>query len=243
MRIVKMIILIDYDNLDTLERQRGTRHVITRLFDVLSSRRETWARRVDCRLYGGWLEKDASSRNAERLIPDLRHNFPCSVPVTGAGGSRTVLVRVELARSLACDPAAVVLTHTYRRRSFPPMLRCNAAPFSGCATPSSCPVSPLDPFIRNASCPVDGCSVKPSTVLTREEQKLVDSMLIVDLVHFAETADEPLVVVSADEDLWPGIRFVLLRGARVIHVIPGRRRMDRDRYQCLETDTYSRVLM
>ena len=29
----KVIILIDYDNLDRLERQRGTRYVITRLLD------------------------------------------------------------------------------------------------------------------------------------------------------------------------------------------------------------------
>ena len=80
-------------------------------------------------------------------------------------------------------------------------------------------------------------------MLAREEQKLVDSMLVVDLVHFAETTDEPLVVVSADDDLWPGIRFVLLRGARVIHVIPRRSRVNRERYRRLETETYSQVVM
>lgn len=80
-------------------------------------------------------------------------------------------------------------------------------------------------------------------VLEREEQKLVDSMLVVDLVHYAETTEEPLVVVSADDDLWPGIRFVLLRGARVIHVIPRRSRLNRERYRLLETETYSWVAM
>ena len=68
-------------------------------------------------------------------------------------------------------------------------------------------------------------------------------MLVVDLVHFAETTDQPLVVVSADDDLWPGIRFVLLRGARVIHVIPRRGRVGSDRYQNLKTETYSQVVM
>ena len=242
LQTTKVIILIDYDNLDTLVRQRGARHVITRLLDVLGSSRTAGDRKVDCRLYGGWLDKDTSSRNAERLIPALRRDFPCSVPVTGDAGTQTVLVHVELARSLACDPA-VVLTHTYRRRSRPPRLLCEAAPFPGCAAPSHCPVAALDPFIRNADCPVDGCAVEPSTVLAREEQKLVDSMLVVDLVHFAETTDEPLVVVSADDDLWPGIRFVLLRGARVIHVIPRRSRVNRERYRRLETETYSQVVM
>ena len=238
----KVTILIDYDNLDRLERQRGTRYVITRLLDVLGSWRTAWERRVNCRLYGGWFDEDAFSRSAERLIPDLRRDFPCSVPVTSTEGAQAILVRVELARSLACDPA-VVLTHTYRQRSLPPRLRCEAVPFPGCAAPSRCPVAALDPFIRNDDCPVDGCTVEPKGVLAREEQKLVDSMLVVDLVHFAETTDQPLVVVSADDNLWPGIRFALLRGARVIHVIPRRGRVDRERYRRLKTETYSQVVM
>ena len=238
----KVTILIDYDNLDRLERQRGTRYVITRLLDVLGSWHTAWERRVNCRLYGGWFDEDAFSRSAERLIPDLRRDFPRSVSVTSTEGAQAILVRVELALSLACDPA-VVLTHTYRQRSLPPRLRCEAAPFPGCAAPSRCPVAALDPFIRNDNCPVDGCTVEPKGVLARKEQKLVDSMLVVDLVHFAETTDQPLVVVSADDDLWPGIRFVLLRGARVIHVIPRRGRVDHERYRCLKTETYSQVVM
>ena len=152
-----MTILIDYDNLDRLERQRGTRYVITRLLDVLGSWHTAWEWRVNCRLYGGWFDEDAFSRSAERLIPDLRRDFPRSVSVTSTEGAQ--------------------------------------------------------------------------------------AMLVVDLVHFAETTDQPLVVVSADDDLWPGIHFVLLRGARVIHVIPRRGRVDRERYRCLKTETYSQVVM
>ena len=66
-------------------------------------------------------------------------------------------------------------------------------------------------------------------------------MLTVDLIHYADTTEQPLVVVSADEDLWPGIRFVLLRNARVIHVIPRRGQTEPGRYQRLETAMYSRV--
>ena len=237
-----MIILIDYDNLDALVRQRGVLHVISRLLDILGLWRTAWKRRVDCRLYGGWLDENSSSRNAEHLIPVLRRDFPCSMSVPGTGGAQTVLVCVELARSLACDPSTV-LTHTHRRRSWPPRLWCETAPFPGCSVPSRCPIAVLDPFIRDTDCPVDGCAIEPRTVLAREEQKLVDSMLVVDLVHFAEATDEPLVVVSADDDLWPGIRFVLLRGARVIHVIPRRGQVNRERYRRLETEGYSQVVM
>ena len=80
-------------------------------------------------------------------------------------------------------------------------------------------------------------------MLVRDEQKLVDSMLVVDLVHFSETVTEPLVVVSADDDLWPGIRFALLRGASVIHVVPRHGHTGRNRYRRLETQTYSQIVM
>ena len=84
----------------------------------------------------------------------------------------------------------------------------------------------------------------PGAVLQRAEQKLVDSMMVVDLLHLAEVTPEPLVVVSADDDLWPGIRFALLRGTRVIHVVPQRGRAEREEpYRRLETLAYTRVPM
>lgn len=241
--IARVIILIDYDNLDPMERRRGTLHVVTRLLGVLGISRLAGEGSVDCRLYGGWFNRRASSRNAARLIPDLLHDFPCTLRVTGDAASPSVLVHADLALSLACDPAAEVLTHTYRRRSLPPRLSCESVPFPGCAVPSRCPVAALNPFIGNGACPIDSCSVEPRTVLVREEQKLVDSMVVVDLIHYAETTDEVLVVVSADDDLWPGIRFALLRGARVIHVLPRRGLSDPNRYRSLKTESYSQLVM
>lgn len=237
-----MTLLVDYDNLHLLMRRRGARHAITSLVEALGLWQPAWGRRVTCRLYGGWLHGSSLSRDAQRLIPDVQREFPRSIRVRSTGGAHAVICEVQLARSLACDPA-VVLTHTYRPRSLPRRLQCDSAPFSGCVAPSQCPIAPLEPFISNTKCPVTNCSVEPETVLARAEQKLVDSMLIVDLVHFADTMPRPLVVVSADEDLWPGIRFALLRGAQIIHVLPPRSRVRVRRYQNLETNTYSRVIM
>lgn len=237
-----MTILIDYDNLDRRERPQGVPQVITRLFEVLGPGRSQWESSVACRLYGGWLDGPNPSRDAKRLLSVLRRRFPRFLPVAHAGVVRSVLVHVELARSLACDPGTV-LTHTHRRRSFPRTLRCAPAPFAGCAGPATCPVVGLEEFIRDDACPVARCPVEPRAVFTRAEQKLVDSMLVLDLVHFAETTDQPLVLVSGDEDFWPAIRFVLLRGIRIIHVVPRRTRTDRERYRGLETATYSRIVM
>ena len=72
---------------------------------------------------------------------------------------------------------------------------------------------------------------------------MVDAMLVVDLVHFAETTSEQLVLVSDDDDFWPGIRFVLLRGARLTHVVSRRHEARVSRFQYLWTDGYSQVVM
>ena len=237
-----MIVLIDYDNLDALERSRGVRHVMTSLLHALGRRRVAGEQTVVCRLYGGWFDGTSLSPSAQVLGPELQREFPSAVSVADEEGTHTVLVRAELARALVCDPRGQ-LTHTYRRRSLPPRLQCIAAPFPDCADPSGCPVASLEPFIRDGTCPVDGCVVAPRDVLVRAEQKLVDSMIVIDLVYLTQAMSEPLVVVSADDDLWPGIRFVLLRGAGVIHVVPHRGGSAPNRYRHLETAGYVRVGM
>jgi len=235
-----MILLVDYDNLDRPLRERGARQVVSRLLDVLEPAEADHSEPVRCRLYGGWAEGEASSRKAAILAPELQSQFPCHIPVGGwAGGA---VVRAELARSLASDPT-VLLTHTHRRRALPRLLRCDRAPFGGCVEPTRCPIAPLYPFLQNSNCPEDGCPVEPRTVLAREEQKMVDSMLVVDLVHFAETTSEQLVLVSNDDDFWPAIRFVLLRGSRLTHVVSRRHRGVAHRFQYLWTDGYSQVAM
>ena len=238
-----VIALIDYDNVGLWERRRGVRHVMTSLLQALGPQRVAGEKKMACRLYGGWFDEAALSPNALQLLPELRREFPSAMTVADGRGTQNLLVRAELALALACDPK-VQLTHTYRQRSPPRRLSCVAAPFPDCADPSRCPVVSLDPFIREDGCPVESCVVTPSTVLQRTEQKLVDTMIVVDLVHLAEAAPEPLVVVSADDDLWPGIRFVLLRGRRVIHVVPRRRRMEGEQpYRHLETAAYTQVVM
>ena len=237
-----MIVLIDYDNLDPLARRRGVRYVMTNLLQAIGRQRLAAEQAVVCRLYGGWFDGTALSSRAQEIAADLRREFPGTVTVADEHGAHTVRVRAELALALACDPR-VALTHTYRRRSLPPRLRCAAAPFPDCASSSRCPVAGIHPFIRDGACPAEDCDVTPRAVLERAEQKLVDSMIVIDLVHLAEAASELLVVVSADDDLWPGMRFVLLRGTPVVHVVPRRHRRPPGPYRRLETPDYSQVAM
>ena len=197
---------------------------------------------VTCRLYGGWFDQQALSYGAQRLLPDVAREFPRAVPIVDQHGSHVVLVRVELALSLLCDPTQQ-LTHTYRRRSIPPTLSCCRPPFTNCADSNSCAVASLEPFLRTHVCPRQGCSVEPTDVLDRAEQKMVDSMILVDMVHVARQTNEPIVMVSADDDLWPGIHFILLAGAEVVHVLPRRGIPSRPAFPLPPNCRYSRVIV
>lgn len=190
-----------------------------------------------CRLYGGWFDGDRQSKGAERLAQEMQQEFPRRIRV--ADGSRVVRMRVtmEFARSLIGD--TVSLTHTYRRRSMPAGLMCVDPPFRKCAHPTDCAIAGLAPFVNESKCPHPRCEVSPRNVLRRSEQKLVDSMLVVDLVTLGQTASELIVLVSSDDDMWPGLRAALLHNARILHVSA----RTPPQYQPLTTQGYNRVTM
>ena len=229
-----MIALVDYDNLRA--GRRGLDSVMRQILDAVGMRRSRGERAMRCRLYGGWFEGRWPSKRAQRLGAAIDARFPCRIPMSDSGATVTVRVTMELARSLVGD--RIDFTHTYRRRSLPPNLLCAPAPFEACARPSQCAIAGFAPFVRDAECPVPGCDVAPAAVLTREEQKLVDSMMVVDLVRLAQTTSESLILVSSDDDMWPGIRAALLHGAHVLHV---RARGRPFRYPRLATATYEHL--
>ena len=228
-----MIVLVDYDNLRL--RQRGLLYFVKQLVGKVGvswSSRETSIR---CRLYGGWFDGRRLSKRAQRLVPELKDHFPRRMAISVKSRVVHVLVTMELAESLVGDK--IKLTHTYRPRSLPADIACVSPPFPQCARPTDCTLSGLAPFVNNNECPSPRCDVTPTSVLWRGEQKLVDSMLVVDLVRLSQTAKEPIVLVSSDDDMWPGIRAALLTGARVLHVSTRKPQQ----YQRLTTSTYSRV--
>lgn len=54
--------------------------------------------------------------------------------------------------------------------------------------------------------------------MTRVEQKLVDTMLVADLIHLAINGEMTIAVVSSDDDFWPGILSAMTLGAHVVHI-------------------------
>ncbi len=235
---ISMEVLVDYDNVEPLERRRGLVHVITRILSAIPPSRFPARAEARVRLYGGWFFGVSSSRRAQELAPDLDAEFPRRIAVTDVHSAVSVLVRVELAMALECDPQNP-LTHTFRRRSAPEGVRCVMPPFARCQTPGTCPLESLHVFLGQRACPYAACAVTPDDLLAKEEQKLVDTLLTTDLAYFAISTKKPVVVVSADDDMWPAIRFGLLRGLEVIHVLPRRSMQPPQQYRMLMTSSYA----
>jgi uncharacterized LabA/DUF88 family protein len=212
-----VIILVDYDNVRELDRNHGLVYVVERVVRTLGVTALENETRARVRLYGGWFQEQRLSRSAQRLAPQVQADFPRPIAVSDQSRSARVVANVEIATSLECDPSSVLL-HTFRPRSPQTDLRCSVFPFGGCISPGSCCLASLNGLLSSGTCPIPGCGARVSDILYRSEQKLVDTMLVTDLIHFASRHKETLVVVSSDDDLWPGIHSAVVHGATLHHV-------------------------
>ena len=212
-----MVILVDYDNILMQDRSPGLVYVADRILQAIGPAAFTANERVRFRLYGGWYKGNILTRNAQDLSAEITGNFSRPAMVSNTTATLTVTAAVEMAFSLEVSPAKH-LVHTFRQRNRPTGIGF-ADPITHvpCRVPG-CRLLPLRDAINKDQCPEVGCPTKPSDLLTRDEQKLVDTMLISDLIFLAHVGEKQVVVVSSDDDMWPGIETALALGASVIRI-------------------------
>ncbi len=168
-------------------------------------------REIRCRFYSGWYEETGLTLSAQQLSTDLMIQFPDLMQYSG----RRVRLYADLALSLVADPPRH-LFYTYRKKRAQSNLKCRELSDASCIDPSNCPLAPLPRFIKKKKCPEHGCSVKSRDLLFRAEQKLVDSMVLSDLLYLATMGEEAVGIIGSDHDLWPGIRTAVNLGVQVI---------------------------
>jgi hypothetical protein len=66
-------------------------------------------------------------------------------------------------------------------------------------------------------CPNSMCPFTLQDFLSKPTQKLVDSMIVCDLL-LVSNSNARVVVVSSDDDLWPGIYTALGCGCQIIRI-------------------------
>ena len=179
-------------------------------------------------LYGGWFEGISVTRRAQKLAAQLA-SFPVPVSVTDGSNAHPLIAAAEFATGLLPEPR-VFLTHTFRPRSGVAGISCAAPPFTGCVLPGGCAIASVYGLVAAGQCPEPGCPVIQESLLSRAEQKLVDTLLVADLLHLAHANQDPIAVVSTDDDMWPGIRLALLQGTPIFHIHPVPRRQTPSHY-------------
>lgn len=212
-----MIFLIDYDNVLPIDRNRGIVYIIEKVVRTVGIAPFISNPRARVRLYGGWFNRNQTSRSAQGLVSDIGAGFPRVVTVTDSTGNVKVTVRAEMAYALECDPRSV-LRDTFRTKSSPRNLRGKSLPYSGCARPTGCPIAVIGAFLTAGVCQQTGCTAIVDSVIERAEQKLVDGMIVADMLHLSTRATEPIAIVSSDDDLWPAVHGAVIYGANVYHV-------------------------
>ncbi len=209
-----LYVLIDYDNLSRLDRTRGIKTVILRIISKLTMDEVVNIKNIVFRLYGGWYQSNNLSKRAQDLIIEINKYFPSifTIPCN----SKKVVVKVELAYSLLITPSEHLLD-TFRIRSFPKDIKCDDPNKHGCTDPN-CPIRNVFSFINNGTINGQCCSVKPEDILYRGQQKLVDTMLSMDIFYLSMSIDNSIVVVSSDDDFWPAIRSSIQLGTKIFHI-------------------------
>lgn len=202
-----MLVFADYDNIDVPTKRRGLEHIADRIVRAVSQLPIQPQPKIDVRLYGGWFVGPYLSKMGQDLSVEVSDIFPkvLSTPWNGKRERQPVIINFHIARSLtACEQ--VPLHHTFRRRAFGGKLHFSRRATTVCAD-EDCPLIVIEKFLSQQSCPTSGCMVKQIDVIERHEQKLVDTMLVSDLIYWAGRQNHPLLaVLSSDDDMWPGIR-------------------------------------
>jgi len=187
--------------------------------------------RVAVRLYGGWMVNGVLTQTASQVLSAvaLARVFPLFC--TNRAGT-VIRGDIRLANELLCLPE-ISWQHTCTTRQGAPRLRMNGRRKpSGCyEDPATCFVAKVEKFTRSLGsvCPVPGCNVTNREAFQRLQQKMVDTLMVCDLLHLAAISDsENAVIVASDDwDVLPSLAAAAHGGLRTSWI---RRNSTREQY-------------
>ena len=203
----KAIVILDYNNVFcinhniTVEQRRFIMSSLLR--DIVQD--HTNVDYIDVRLYGGWYQDNVLTRigsqvMAEHLTMDL---FPIITD-----DQRTIHGRQKVVESI--HGIDYIWYNTYREKPGIPRLIINRSSRNELCdnNRNHCPVHILERFARNQNriCSVDGCETNNGDAFLQMGQKMVDAMMVCDLVSFSRSDDvDSLYVLTDDVDLFPAL--------------------------------------
>jgi uncharacterized LabA/DUF88 family protein len=207
--------LVDYNNLPAAIRNKGFRYIADIIVDAAGEHLSS-VRSLTLRLYDGWYRGTHTTRYANKVRLEIDRQQSFVAKQASGHSTRRFLVRIEQAFSVLDEPAKSVF-HTFRPDRSAGGVRLQRGTDLGCRSPS-CPLDIVAGFISERACPVSECTIRCDSLLSRNEQKLIDTMICVDLIHLAAGQYGLAVVLSSDDDLVPAIRYACRRDLFVLHI-------------------------
>lgn len=203
----KVIVILDYNNVFcvshnlTVDRRRFIMSSVIR--SIVQDHPSVDY--IDVRLYGGWYQDNVLTRMgsqvmSEHLTMDL---FPIVM-----GDQRKIDGRQTLVESI--HGVEHIWYNTYREKQGVPRLIIKRYSHKELCdnNKSHCPVHILERFARKQtrSCPVDGCEMSNGDAFVQMGQKMVDTMMVCDIISFSESEEvESIYILTDDVDLFPAL--------------------------------------
>lgn len=215
------VMLVDVDNFDELRDVSDASLFASTLMRLIRAFLAACSQPIDqliIRLYGGWYEGNVLTSRASRLAQLAAQADPFPVHHQGA----FIAGMVELASGPIYAPG-LVLPSTHRIRDTAPRMR-QTPNFKdpSCCGDSSCAAKRFARWSEGPRkvCPAEGCNVTYSQAFFGREQKMVDTMITVDLIELAVTRRMGAVVlVSDDTDFVPALLYAQQAGEGGVTVI------------------------
>lgn len=157
------------------------------------------------RFYGGWYMNGTLTKNGSLIQQRISTNriFPISKNGKKYHGE------VELASSIN-ELHGYTFDNTYRVKNGLPNIRLDKQHLNNyCSnTNDKCPARILDKFTRrkDKECATNGCTVINQDAYKHNDQKMIDTMMALDIVDYGEHPNvNKIVLFSDDTDLVPSV--------------------------------------
>lgn len=212
-----LFVFVDYDNLDDLLVRPGPVALAQVLFSLLPSNVLARHASVEVRLYGGWRAQGSLTVEAQRIVPRIRSDSP----TVAAFVHQNCTKNMRLAVSLADAPIGtrLPLQETLAKDRDLRKFRTRPLGWANCVDSGNCGFAHIVPASHSTRCCKSGCGSQLRDVFVRDEQKMVDTLIVADIAYQAlSQRATDIAIVSSDTDMWPGVLLALGAGCNVIHI-------------------------
>jgi len=213
-----ILMLVDFDN---LHYRQGSLDIFNRIDSIIrkiDSQILINYKRIEVRLYGGWYDLNGITKLSQDIIAEIRGYYPAVIRILHNDFLYNLILNVELAFGTSLEPNYRYL-NTFRIRGRQYGLKCKTQGELACHS-EICSSRILYDILDKGETSNKYCTHSTSDILYKAEQKLVDSIIVLDLLFYSQSGNKyaDIIIVSSDDDIWPGIRSAMFFGSRVIHV-------------------------